>query len=281
MKANVMYVLAAAWSIGLFACGGSQQGATPPTELADARSAYAQLQSGPAAKYFPQELAEVEGLLQKAEKSYTEDGESKETRAAALAASRAASQLDSRARATEAQQLQRMEEVEKQSQELAQQQAAARQQEQAAQAQAVTEGMQQLYTRLTQAAGSRAEVTKENRGIVVTFPSKSMFRSGESLLLPSGQTLLTGLSNYLKGSELDVVVEAHSDAQQQEKFKEELSLSQAQAVRNYLVKQGLPTERARAVGLGAARPLGDNATKAGREKNQRVEIVINPIKPAK
>ena len=45
-------------------------------------------------------------------------------------------------------------------------------------------------------------------------------------------------------------------------------------MRVYLIKQGVETERLVAEGLGEAKPISPNETRAGRENNRRVEFVI-------
>ena len=51
-----------------------------------------------------------------------------------------------------------------------------------------------------------------------------------------------------------------------------LSRLRALAVRNYLVRQGVPARSLTAVGRGPANPIATNATPAGRRQNMRVEI---------
>ena len=56
----------------------------------------------------------------------------------------------------------------------------------------------------------------------------------------------------------------------------ELGLSERRAasVRDFLAQQGIEGLRMVAVGYGLTRPVADNATREGRAKNRRVEIVI-------
>jgi OOP family OmpA-OmpF porin len=51
-----------------------------------------------------------------------------------------------------------------------------------------------------------------------------------------------------------------------------LSQRRADSVRNYLVnKLGVAPDRIKAVGYGPTRPIADNKTKAGKERNRRIE----------
>ena len=52
------------------------------------------------------------------------------------------------------------------------------------------------------------------------------------------------------------------------------SQQRAEAVVKYLVDQGVEARRLVAKGFGPDKPIGDNATEAGREQNRRVEFNI-------
>ncbi len=49
----------------------------------------------------------------------------------------------------------------------------------------------------------------------------------------------------------------------------------ADAVRGYLVDQGLGADSVTARGFGKTMPVADNGTPAGRQRNRRVEIVVS------
>jgi len=51
-----------------------------------------------------------------------------------------------------------------------------------------------------------------------------------------------------------------------------LGEARAAAVRDALIARGVPAERLRAQGLGAARPIADNQTESGRARNRRIEF---------
>jgi outer membrane protein OmpA-like peptidoglycan-associated protein len=71
-----------------------------------------------------------------------------------------------------------------------------------------------------------------------------------------------------------VVVEGHSDNVGASGKNQALSEGRAAAVRDYLVKKGIASDRIEAKGFGQTRPIADNKTAAGREMNRRVEFVI-------
>lgn len=66
----------------------------------------------------------------------------------------------------------------------------------------------------------------------------------------------------------------HTDAQGSASHNEALSLRRAGAVQDYLIAQGLSRDRLRALGLGDRKPIADNRSARGREKNRRIEFVV-------
>ena len=73
---------------------------------------------------------------------------------------------------------------------------------------------------------------------------------------------------------LIVEIQGHTDDTGAESWNMTLSQQRAEAVRAYLIEQGIAAERLTAVGYGYARPLVDGKTDQARAKNRRVEFVI-------
>lgn len=70
-------------------------------------------------------------------------------------------------------------------------------------------------------------------------------------------------------------IEGYTDDVGSVTFNKNLSLRRAEAVRDYLVKQGnVAPERLRFAGFGPEKPVAPNTTEAGRAKNRRVELHI-------
>lgn len=55
-------------------------------------------------------------------------------------------------------------------------------------------------------------------------------------------------------------------------FNAELSLLRSEAVKAWLVSQGIESDRLTTIGMGEANPIGDNSTAEGKSKNRRVEL---------
>ena len=74
-----------------------------------------------------------------------------------------------------------------------------------------------------------------------------------------------------------VRIEGHTDNQGKPASLERLSRERAEAIRDYLVSNGVERRRVTAAGFGATRPVTDNETLEGRITNRRVEVVITRI----
>lgn len=73
---------------------------------------------------------------------------------------------------------------------------------------------------------------------------------------------------------LKLLALAHTDSIGTEEYNLDLSERRAKAVKEYLVKKGLPPPSIRYRGYGFAHPLADNSTEDGRAKNRRVEFRV-------
>jgi len=72
------------------------------------------------------------------------------------------------------------------------------------------------------------------------------------------------------------VIEGHTDNVGSADYNLDLSQRRAEAVVNYLVENlGIERSRLSAKGYGLTRPIADNATDEGRQKNRRMEAIID------
>lgn len=67
-------------------------------------------------------------------------------------------------------------------------------------------------------------------------------------------------------------IEGHTDSIGSYEFNQTLSEARAQAVKTFLVENGIDSSRLTAVGYGERRPIATNMYKPGRAQNRRVEI---------
>jgi outer membrane protein OmpA-like peptidoglycan-associated protein len=73
-------------------------------------------------------------------------------------------------------------------------------------------------------------------------------------------------------ADLHLQVAGHTDAQGDPAYNQWLSLQRAQAVRDYLVAQGVNSGHIGAAGYGGEQPIADNTTQEGMHMNRRVEL---------
>ena len=74
------------------------------------------------------------------------------------------------------------------------------------------------------------------------------------------------------------MIEGHTDSRGDKALNKRLSLSRANAVKDYLVLYGVPIQRLKAVGFGESKPIADNKSAKGRAKNRRIEFTIKGVK---
>jgi len=72
---------------------------------------------------------------------------------------------------------------------------------------------------------------------------------------------------------LVVVVEGHTDSIGSDAYNMKLSQRRANAVRDYMVKNGVSGSRIKTEAYGKTRPIASNKTAEGRAQNRRVDIV--------
>ena len=122
-----------------------------------------------------------------------------------------------------------------------------------------------------------AQVKEEARGMVITLSGQVLFVTGKSDLLPAAQDQLDQVAKALKdqGEIRPMVVEGYTDSVGSDSANLTLSKNRADAVRNYLISKGIPSDKISSVGKGKANPVASNDTPDGRANNRRVEIVVS------
>ena len=73
---------------------------------------------------------------------------------------------------------------------------------------------------------------------------------------------------------LNVVITGHTDSKGSEKYNEKLGLKRAEAVREWLIKFGVPAAKLQVESFGETKPIADNESEEGRAKNRRVEFNV-------
>jgi outer membrane protein OmpA-like peptidoglycan-associated protein len=117
--------------------------------------------------------------------------------------------------------------------------------------------------------------TDTARGLQVNM-GDVLFDTGKYNLRMDAQLGLAKLTGIvLSHPGLKLAVEGYTDTTGSASFNQTLSEQRANAVRDYLVKQGLDPASVTAQGFGPANPVASNDTPQGRQQNRRVEIIVS------
>ncbi len=129
--------------------------------------------------------------------------------------------------------------------------------------------------------GKLEEVKKAAQGTLI---SKTVLQSGDAKfkfgsfeLSAETKAVLDAFVQKLIDDNRGVYLEiqGHTDSTGAAEYNLILGKLRADAVMEYLYKQHrVPLHRMQVISLGGSAPVGDNATRAGREQNRRVEILV-------
>ncbi|MGB2628063.1 MAG: OmpA family protein [Candidatus Acidiferrum sp.] len=132
-----------------------------------------------------------------------------------------------------------------------------------------------LRAQLLQQLNEVLQTTDTPRGLVVNM-ADVLFESGKYALSTDAQLKLAKLSGIIQAHPgLNLAIEGYTDNTGTPEFNLKLSQQRADAVRAFLVSQGLPPATISSTGMGQASPVADNSTAAGRKLNRRVEIIVS------
>jgi len=111
-----------------------------------------------------------------------------------------------------------------------------------------------------------------------TTQSHIRFDTGLSIIKEEFMGEVERIANYLKKfPEAVIEIEGHTDTTGPEKLNKRLSLERAESLRNALVDRfGIQGQRLITRGFSWNRPIADNATAEGRQKNRRVVVTLDP-----
>jgi outer membrane protein OmpA-like peptidoglycan-associated protein len=99
------------------------------------------------------------------------------------------------------------------------------------------------------------------------------FKSGSANLSANSFTILDMIVSSLnQWGDVKLEIQGHTDNVGSNATNMRISQARAESVRSYLISKGVSPERLKAVGYGESRPVADNNSAAGREKNRRVVL---------
>ena len=120
--------------------------------------------------------------------------------------------------------------------------------------------------------GTDARLTK--RGVVINLPDV-LFEFDRATLTQSARRTCGEIGEVLRSSPArHISVEGNTDSVGSLNYNQRLSEDRARNVADELVNNGVPRRDISVIGYGETRPIASNKTEAGRERNRRVEVVI-------
>ncbi len=120
---------------------------------------------------------------------------------------------------------------------------------------------------------AKLQMREEGKKIIIAV--KAHFKSGSLKISASDKPTLDQVIEILKQyPQYKVRVEGHTDSVGRAESNLKLSEKRAKSVFDYLVKNGIASERLKCLGFGETKPISSNKTAGGRAKNRRVEFVI-------
>lgn len=114
----------------------------------------------------------------------------------------------------------------------------------------------------------------------IEIDEKIQFAVNADTILPASDPLLQEIADTMKENPQikKVEIQGHASSEGDANRNKALSAARAKAVMVALTTRGIEAARMTSKGYGSSKPVADNGTEDGREKNRRVEILI--LEPA-
>lgn len=98
------------------------------------------------------------------------------------------------------------------------------------------------------------------------------FDTGLNTIKPRYHKMLNAFAQYLQETGKSGEIAGYTDNVGDAQANQALSQARAEAVRDYLIAQGVKAEQLNAMGHGQENPRADNSTEEGRAQNRRIEF---------
>jgi outer membrane protein OmpA-like peptidoglycan-associated protein len=129
--------------------------------------------------------------------------------------------------------------------------------------------------RLRSQLNSVLATSESARGLIVNM-SDVLFDTGRYSLKPGTQISLAKVAGILQAYPgLKLQVEGYTDSVGSDQLNQKLSENRADAVRTFLIAEGVQQDNITSTGYGKAKPVADNSTSKGRAQNRRVNLVVS------
>ena len=122
---------------------------------------------------------------------------------------------------------------------------------------------------------TKIESVNNGEALKVTFDSGILFATNSSTLSDASKSALRNFATSLKANpDTDIRIIVFTDITGKVDYYQTLAEKRAKSVYDYLLMQGVSTDRMVYEGKGIHDPVASNDTPEGRSLNRRVEIVI-------
>jgi len=140
----------------------------------------------------------------------------------------------------------------------------------------VKEAREEAEKRFNELNSALIQVKKDARGTIISM-SDILFDIGKADLTEQLKTSLAKIAGILTiYKDAKITVEGHTDNQGGQEYNQKLSEMRAKNVMNFMLDPGgISAQRLSSVGYGFSKPVSENDTKEGRQKNRRVDLVIS------
>ncbi len=126
-------------------------------------------------------------------------------------------------------------------------------------------------------ARDEARVSREGNRMIIRLVGLT-FQSGQDVVRPAYRQLLEKVRQAAEVfPRSQITVEGHTDSYGGDESNLALSRRRADAVSAYLTTElNVPAFRLSSVGYGETQPIANNDTEQGRERNRRIDVIIEP-----
>ena len=145
-------------------------------------------------------------------------------------------------------------------------------------AEVVAPATEHAHTPATEPAPAAQAAAEEEEAALISDMSLAnidlniQFDSGAATIKQRYNRMLNAFAHYLIENNKSGEIVGHTDNSGDAAMNLRLSEDRANAVRNYLIAQGVNPDSLVAIGYGQERPRADNGTEEGRAQNRRIEF---------
>lgn len=137
------------------------------------------------------------------------------------------------------------------------------------------------YLRMFQ-SGVDVPVEVSGGGIRIRFAADDLYAPASTVVKPEGRRIASEMGEFLRSLPVRLVVEAHTDPVFHRMTRHEdataMTWEMALNMSRLLVEEtGWNPPRITIAAFGTDRPVADNGTPEGRERNRRVEFLVLPL----